>query len=101
MTASGSHLGSRALHAANLAELALQGQLRNFPVPSLFKIASAMIERAELPVQRNSTLKTLSAISHLYQQQAEGALAGAASGTQQALCFSRAMRAVFSPVPSP
>jgi hypothetical protein len=30
---------------------------RNLPAPTLFKIASAMIERAELPVQRNSTLK--------------------------------------------
>jgi hypothetical protein len=29
---------------------------RNFPAPSLFRIASAMIERAEFPVQRNSTL---------------------------------------------
>ena len=29
---------------------------RNFPAPTLFKIASAMIERAELPVHRNSTL---------------------------------------------
>src|SRR5580704_19639077 len=27
----------------------------NLPAPSLFKMASAMIERAELPVQRNST----------------------------------------------
>ena len=29
---------------------------RNRPAPTLFKIASAMIERAEFPVQRNSTL---------------------------------------------
>jgi hypothetical protein len=31
-------------------------QARNRPAPTLFRIASAMIERAELPVQRNSTL---------------------------------------------
>ena len=30
---------------------------RKFPRPSRPRIASAMIERAELPVQRNSTLK--------------------------------------------
>lgn len=30
---------------------------RNLPFPSRFRIASAVIERAELPVQRNSTLK--------------------------------------------
>ncbi len=29
---------------------------RNLSLPNLFKIASAMMERAELPVQRNSTL---------------------------------------------
>jgi hypothetical protein len=33
---------------------------RNLPFPSRFRIASAMIERAELPVQRNSTLKVRS-----------------------------------------
>jgi hypothetical protein len=36
---------------------------RNFPCPRLFKIASAMIERAELPVQRNSALNGLSAMT--------------------------------------
>ena len=42
------------------------------PAPSLLRIASAMIERAELPVQRNSVLNICLAIGLLAQMAGRG-----------------------------
>ena len=69
------------------------------PRPNSFKIASAMIERAELPVQRNSTLNGRSAMAVAHAVQQEDVEAAGGSGAQHD--FACATRASRSPVPSP
>jgi hypothetical protein len=57
------HAQGRALHCArDDNEIWSCGKARNLPLPSRFKIASAKMLRAELPVRMKSTSNALAAI---------------------------------------
>jgi hypothetical protein len=70
-------------------------QARQRPAPSLCKIASAIIERAELPVHRKSTLKTRSVTPHhpLVQQAETFSPAGLPATRAVQRVLARAMQA--------